>query len=274
MTCRIHSFFARFAAFVACACPPGVMAEGGASALAATGASRPPSSAVVATVNDEIITQADLDNAVAVSGAHDTTVLRRTLRHRLIAMELLRQAAEKPRHVNVTRGIRRASEASGTIEVIRQYLRDAVRPSAVTEADVWARYAQVIKSLEASTQRSTVSAETADRPLTAGRLTSFARRAAADLDSVAPQANSEVRQNVSPSINPSTPVSFANSAPHTPATPGNDQGLRESGATGDTQIPSFETLRDSIRTQLETERLDEAFRTIVDNLMAKADISE
>lgn len=99
MTCRIHSFFARFAALVACACPLGVMAEGGTSALAATGASRPPSSAVVATVNDEIITQADLDNAVAVSGAHDTTVLRRTLRHRLIAMELLRQAAEKPRHV-------------------------------------------------------------------------------------------------------------------------------------------------------------------------------
>jgi peptidyl-prolyl cis-trans isomerase C len=236
--------------------------------------SRPPSSVVVATVNDEIITQADLDNAVAVSGARDTTVLRRTLRHRLIAMELLRQAAEKPRHINVTRGIRRASEASETIEVIRQYVRDAVRPSAVTEADVWVRYAQVIKSLEASTQRSTVSAETADRPLTAGRLTSFARRAAADLDSVAPQANSEVRQNVSPSINPSTPVSFANSALHTPATPGNDQGLRQSSATGDRQIPSFETLRDSIRTQLETERLDEAFRTIVDNLMAKADISE
>jgi hypothetical protein len=32
-------------------------------------------------------------------------------------------------------------------EVIRQYLRDTVRPSAVTEADVRARYAQVIKSL-------------------------------------------------------------------------------------------------------------------------------
>jgi hypothetical protein len=124
----------------------------------------------------------------------------------------------------------------------------------VTEADVRARYAQVIKSLEASTQRSTVSAETADRPLTAGWLTSFARRAAPDRDLVAPQANSEVRQNVSPPVNPSTPVSFANSAPHTP--------------------PSFDTLRDSIRSQLETERLDEAIRTVVDDLMTQADISE
>ncbi|AXF06401.1 peptidylprolyl isomerase (plasmid) [Paraburkholderia hospita] len=274
MTCRIHSFIARFAAFVACACPLGVMAEGGTSALAATSGSRPPSSVIVATVNDEIITQADLDNAVAVSGARDTTVLRRTLRHRLIAMELLRQAAEKPRHVNATRGIRRASEASGIIEVIRQYLRDTVRPSAVTEADVWARYAQVIKSLETSTQRSTVSAETADRLLTAGRLTSFARRAAPDRDSVAPQANSEVRRNVSPPVNPSTPVSFADGTPGTPTTPGNEWGLREPDATGDRQIPSYDTLRDSIRTQLETERLDEAIRTVVDDLMTEADISE
>ncbi|BFG81469.1 hypothetical protein PTKU46_95030 [Paraburkholderia terrae] len=250
------------------------MAEGGASALAATSASRPPSSAVVATVNDEIITQADLDNAVAVSGARDTTVLRRTLRHRLIAMELLRQAAEKPRHVNATRGIRQASEASGTIEVIRQYLRDTVRPSAVTEADVWARYAQVIKSLETSMQRSTVSAETTDRPLTAGRLTSFARRAAPDRESVAPQANSEVRRNVSPPVNPSNPVSFAGGAPGTPIMPGNEWGLREPDATGDRQITSFDTLRDSIRTQLETERLDEAIRTVVDDLMTQADISE
>jgi hypothetical protein len=189
-------------------------------------------------------------------------------------MELLRQAVEKPRHVNATRGIRQASEASGTIEVIRQYLRDTVRPSAVTEADVWARYAQAMKSLETSMQRSTVSAETADRPLTAGRLTSFARRAAPDRDSVAPQANSEVRRNVSPPVNPSTPVSFANTAPNTPAKQGNDQRLREPGATGDRRIPSFETLRDSIRTQLETERLDEAIRTVVDDLMTQADISE
>ncbi|BFG81378.1 hypothetical protein PTKU46_94120 [Paraburkholderia terrae] len=250
------------------------MAEGGTSALAATSGSRPPSSAVVATVNDEIITQADLDNAVAVSGARDTTVLRRTLRHRLIAMELLRQAAEKPRHVNATRPIRRASEANGTIEVIRQYLRDAVRPSAVTEADVRARYAQVIKSLEKSTQRSAVSAETADRPLMAGRPTSFERGAGPARDSVTSQANGEVRQNVSRSINPSTPVSFANSAPHTPATAGNDQGLREPGATGDGQTLSFDTLRDSIRSQLETERLDEAIRTVVDDLMTQAEISE
>jgi hypothetical protein len=88
----------------------------------------------------------------------------------------------------------------------------------------------------------------------AGRLTPFERGAGPGRDSVTPQANGEVRQNVSPPVNPSTPVSFANSAPHTP--------------------PSFDTSRDSIRSQLETERLDEAIRTIVDNLMAKADISE
>jgi hypothetical protein len=52
-------------------------------------------SAIVASVNDETITQSDLDSAVASSKERDTVMLRRALKHRLIALELLWLAAEK-----------------------------------------------------------------------------------------------------------------------------------------------------------------------------------
>ncbi|TKC81508.1 hypothetical protein FAZ69_28085 [Trinickia terrae] len=107
--------------------------------------SRPVLSEAIAMVNGTPVTQAELAAAVAKSGEPDTPGLRRTLKYRLIACELLWQAAQR------RYGEAAAGEAQSSVQVdtaIKRYLRDEVRPAAVTDADVRTRYAQISEVLQ------------------------------------------------------------------------------------------------------------------------------
>lgn len=105
---------------------------------------------VVARVNGVAITDGALNAALAVSGKPDTAALRSDLKQRLIARELLRQAAAA--EVRLCRSAacsghapNESAELSQCVEhAIGEYLRGALRPGAVTDADVRARYAQFV----------------------------------------------------------------------------------------------------------------------------------
>lgn len=102
--------------------------------------------ASVARVNGVAVTQAALDASVAVSGRPDSDAVRFDFKQRLIACELLRQAALKGERRDPGQGpsVPLAVSTTGALvcsaREIRPYVLRVVRPAAVTDAEVHARY--------------------------------------------------------------------------------------------------------------------------------------
>jgi hypothetical protein len=227
-----------FAALIASACP--LISTAADTTLTSTimKASNVRPSAVVATVNDKCITQSDLDNAVALSKERDTAVLRRALKHRLIALELLWLAAEKLHYASGGALRQQASRMERTV-AIQLYLREVVRPAPVTDADVRSRYLKLVKYM-------------APRPRT---------------------DNEGIRRQ-SLSITTLAPKFFVDDVPVTPIAVAGGYGSLSFSAMTFERCQYFDGSQVPIRLQLETERFDEAIRALVEKLMAQADITE
>jgi parvulin-like peptidyl-prolyl isomerase len=101
---------------------------------------------VVARVNGVAIAQSDLDAAVRQSGQADTPVLRASLKNQLIARELFRQAAQK-QHYDTHADVKANLEQAKAMLMMQAYLRDAIKPTPVTDADVKAKYDSIVASL-------------------------------------------------------------------------------------------------------------------------------
>jgi peptidyl-prolyl cis-trans isomerase C len=234
---RVHRASTQvFAALIASACP--LISTAADAALTPTIMNAPDAhpSAIVATVNDKTITQSDLDEAVASSKERDTVVLRHALKHRLIALQLLWLAAEKRQYANGKALKRQATRTERTVE-IQLYLRDVVRPAPVTDADVRARYWQIVKYVPARTDQERI------------RKTSL-------------------------SFTTRAPRFFVDDVPVTLIAVGDTYGLLSFSAMTFEWGQSFDASQVSIRVKLETERFDEAIRALVEDLMAQADINE
>jgi len=115
-----------------------------APATSAAGAALP--AGVVARVNGTAIAQADLDAAVRQSGQQDTPALRASLKNQLIARELFRQAAQK-QHYDTHADVKASLEQAKAMLMMQAYLRDAIKPAPVTDADVKAKYDTIVASL-------------------------------------------------------------------------------------------------------------------------------
>lgn len=105
--------------------------------------------AVVASVNGVAIAQSALDNAVKQArgrGLPDTPELRATVRSQLIAKELLRQAAEK-NNLAADPEVQAAANDARDTAMLQVYLRNAVKPRPVRDADVKAYYDRVVAAL-------------------------------------------------------------------------------------------------------------------------------
>ena len=107
--------------------------------------------ASVATVNGVAIDQtqfnAALKQAIAV-GAKDSAQLRSALKSQLIARELLRQAAQLQNLADdpeVQTVVKQAQEAA----MSQKYLRGAVKPNPITEAQIKEHYDKIVASLGA-----------------------------------------------------------------------------------------------------------------------------
>jgi peptidyl-prolyl cis-trans isomerase C len=117
--------------------------------MAAVSSSSAPAS--VATVNGVAIDPAQLEAALkqaVAGGTKESAELRSALKSQLIARELLRQAAERQNLANdpeVQAAVKQAREAA----MLQKYLRGAVKPNPVTEAQVKEQYEKILSSLGA-----------------------------------------------------------------------------------------------------------------------------
>ncbi|AXF06525.1 hypothetical protein CUJ91_00430 [Paraburkholderia graminis] len=245
----------------------------------------------VARVNNVVITQAQLDDAVRASNAPDTPVLRTSIKNQLIARELFRQAAEK-QHYESRPQVVAAVEQAKTVAMTAAYLRDQVKPAPVTDADVKAKYDAIVATLgEFEYKPSAIAAKDADTAQTV--LTQLKK--GTDFAQLAKQYSQGPGAAQGGALNW---ISFK-----TPIQPGNTQNwpqplaealvkLPQGGVSsapvqvGDafwilrvdekraTQVPQYDQIKDALRKQLEQVALQKATAQVVVDLMKNARIQQ
>ena len=100
----------------------------------------------IATVNGVAIQQSALDDAVSHAGQPDTPQLRQALKQSLIARELFRQSAEQA-HYDAKPEVQQAIQTAKVTAETQLFLKDRIKPETVTDAQVKARYDEIVGSL-------------------------------------------------------------------------------------------------------------------------------
>lgn len=265
-----------------------------ADETASGSASAAPSSlpaGTVAVVNGVAIGQAQLDVAVQASRQPDSPQLRQLLKQQLIALELLRQGAEKA-HYDTKPEVQQAMSVAKVNAETQLYLRDNIHPESVTDAQVKARYDQVVASLgkEEYKPRIIAVADDATASTVLGALKSgTAFDVLARQYSVAPSksAGGEL-----PWVSFKTPVTEGNTQglplnvaqaittlPVGAVTPapipdGNVRVIVKVDAKRPTQVPAFDEAKDTIRQQLQALALEKATAGFVGGMVKGAQIEQ
>ncbi|KVC65993.1 peptidyl-prolyl cis-trans isomerase [Burkholderia stagnalis] len=115
------------------------------SAYAQT-ATAPLPTAAVATVNGAPITQAQIDAVLQASRQPDTPQIRQAIKNQLIARVLIQQAAEKANYGGKPE-VQAAMQVAKANAETQLYLKDNVKPEPVADAQVKARYDEIVASL-------------------------------------------------------------------------------------------------------------------------------
>ncbi|RBB31696.1 peptidyl-prolyl cis-trans isomerase [Burkholderia reimsis] len=100
----------------------------------------------VATVNGTAITQAEVNAVLQVSKQPDTPQIRQAIKNQLIARVLIQQAAEKANYGDKPE-VKQAMQIAKSSAETQLYLKDNVKPESVTDAQVKARYDDIVASL-------------------------------------------------------------------------------------------------------------------------------
>ncbi|WP_029363410.1 peptidylprolyl isomerase [Herbaspirillum lusitanum] len=102
---------------------------------------------VVAIVNDQKITEEQVNTAVKLTGLPDSPQLRSAIKSQLIARELFRQQAAKNPALEKRDEVKKAMQFAKEAAVIQTYLRDAIKPAPVTEEMVREQFNAIVASL-------------------------------------------------------------------------------------------------------------------------------
>jgi peptidyl-prolyl cis-trans isomerase C len=100
----------------------------------------------IAVVNGVSIPATQIDEALQASHQPDTPQVRQALRAQLIARELFRQRAEKQGYDTKPEVLQAMSAAKVNAET-QLFLKDSIKPEAVTDAQVKARYDEIVAAL-------------------------------------------------------------------------------------------------------------------------------
>ncbi len=121
------------------------------SAVAAMAASAAPAHAlppgVIALVNGTQVTQAQLDRAIAQSGAQANPQIAQALKQQLIARELFRQQAAKNPAYEKLPAVKLAMQEAHDAVITQAWLKDNIKPAPITDEQVKARYDAIVASL-------------------------------------------------------------------------------------------------------------------------------
>jgi len=237
-------------------------------------------SGVVAFVNGVPIAQIQLDNALRASGQPDMPLFREAMKQNLIAREIFRQNAEKA-HYDVKPEVLAAIAEFKVNAETQAFLKDNVHPEPVTDAQIKARYNEIVASLGQDDYKSRVIVVPDDA---SAHALLVQLKGGAAFDVLARQNSIDPTKVVGGEIGW---VSF-----RSPATQDHTQGLPLAvaqaltqlpvgGVTPDpvvvdsarvivkldakrpTQVPSFEQIKETVRKQLQTQALQQAMAAFV-----------
>lgn len=266
---------------LACACGAPVARAAG------TKTETPLPSGVEAVVNDTPIARSDVDVLVHQWGQDDTPALREQAKRELIAQHLVEQAAEKANYGSrpeVNRVVMRAR----TVAATDLYLRDNLHPQAVTDAQVRARYDDVVANAGQFEYRADVIA-VAD-PAEVNALVAELKQGAA-FDAVAKKYNTTPNGGVAQWVELRTPVaegktgglpvplaqaitSLQPGAVAGPIRIGNAFAIVKLDEKRATTVPTFDAAKSVLRQQLEAQAQQRAMTALVDKLAQQAVIQQ
>lgn len=100
----------------------------------------------VAVVNGTPITQAEVDAVLKASRQSDTPQIRQAIKNQLITRVLIQQAADKANYGSKPE-VQTAMQVAKANAETQLYMKDNVKPAPVTDAQVKARYDEIVASL-------------------------------------------------------------------------------------------------------------------------------
>jgi parvulin-like peptidyl-prolyl isomerase len=250
--------------------------------------------ASVATVNGVAIAHAQFDAALrqaVAAGAKDSPEMRSALKSQLIARELLRQAAQAQRLADdpdVQAAVKQAQEAA----MLQKYLRNTVKPSPITEAQIKDHYDKVVASLGAQEYKARIilvaneaSAKSLLAQLNGGK--TFAELA--QLHSAAPSANAggaldwvSFKIPVKEGATQNFPLPLAQSLVKLHPGMVHGEPIQWNGAyyllkldeNRATQIPAYEQVKPALARALTQKEVERASAALMANLLKNAKISQ
>ncbi|NTX25761.1 peptidyl-prolyl cis-trans isomerase [Burkholderia pyrrocinia] len=249
----------------------------------------------VATVNGTPITKAEVDAVLQASRQPDTPQFRQAIKNQLIARVLIQQAADKASYGSKPE-VQTAMQLAKSNAETQLFVRDNVKPEPVTDAQVKARYDEIVASLgkEEVKPRIIVTKDAATAATVLAGL-----KAGQSFDALArqySQAPTAAAGGELPWVSFKTPVTDGNTQglplavaqaitqlPAGGVTPqsitlGNEvngpRAIVKVDAKRPTQVPSFDAAKTTIQQQLQALAIEKATANFIGGLMKNATIQQ
>jgi len=244
----------------------------------------------VAIVNGVQITQAQLDRAVAQSGAGTNPNVIQAVKQQLIARELFRQQAAKNPAYDKLPAVQQAVKDAHDAAVTQAWLKDNIKPSPVTDKQIKAHYDTVVSSLGDKEYKARViqvgDDVTATQVITQLKQgTDFAKLAqqystapnktrGGELDwaSFKVPVEEGKTQNLPPALAREIAALPAGGVSAAPVEAGSQRFIVKVDAVRPTQIPAFDAVKPAIKQALETAELERATVQVVGALLKNAKV--
>ncbi|MFT0734901.1 peptidyl-prolyl cis-trans isomerase [Ralstonia wenshanensis] len=245
---------------------------------------------VVASVNGTQITQAQLDRAVAQSGAGANPNVIQAIKQQLIARELFRQQAAKNPTYDKLPAVQQAVKEAHDAAVTQAWLKDNIKPSPVTDEQIKARYDAIVSSLGdkeykarviqvgdnvTATQVITQLKQGGDFAKLAQQYSSAPNKArGGELDWVSFKVPVEdgKSQNLPLPLAREIVVLQPGAISANPVEVGNQRYIVKVDAVRPTQVPAYDSVKPAIKQALETAELERATVQLVGGLLKTAKV--
>ena len=249
----------------------------------------------VATVNGTPITKAEVDAVLQASRQPDTSQFRQAIKNQLIVRVLIQQAADKASYGSKPE-VQAAMQLAKSTAEAQLFVRDNVKPEPVTDAQVKARYDEIVASLgkdevkpRVIVTKDAATAATVLAGLKAGQ--SFDALARQYSQAATAAAGGELpwvsfKMPVTDGNTQGLPLAVAQAITQLPAggvtsqsiAIGNDvngpRAIVKVDAKRPTQVPSFDAAKATIQQQLQALALEKATANFVGGLMKNAAIQQ
>ncbi|WP_275760258.1 peptidyl-prolyl cis-trans isomerase [Ralstonia pseudosolanacearum] len=245
---------------------------------------------VIALVNGTQITQAQLDRAIAQSGAQANPQVAQALKQQLIARELFRQQAAKNPAYDKLPAVKQAMQEAHDAVITQAWLKDNIKPAPITEEQVRARYDAIVASLGDKEYKARViqlgddvtAAQVLAQLKQGGDFVKLAQQYSTapnkvrggDMDWVSFKVPVEEgkTQNLPLPLAREIATLAVGAASTAPVEAGSQRYIVKVEAARPTQVPGYEAVRQAIRQALETAELERVTVQVVGGLLKAAKI--